>query len=145
MGHRAQTYYVGGNPMTSQTDNLAQVLTWLHRGVLLALALCGLAASMLPDSGSEAAPPPVYLMIAMGLGVASVFCRQLSTANRIHPAARLGMAAAAYLLGAAIGITALVMMSQEAERQNALLFIAGAAILSLRGPATRPQPPASSA
>jgi hypothetical protein len=121
--------------MTAESENLDALATLAHRGILAALAACAVAVMFLPDAGSDAAPPPVFITVAMVGAVAAVILRRLSTSPIMSSSARGVTAIMGYALALVVGGAALTLSLEEAQRQNALLFAVGAIILCLRPPA----------
>jgi len=119
---------------------LNQALTGTHRSVLVLLAACALFIVLQP-AGEEQSPPPLYTAIALGLAVASIVCRRLSTSPVMSPKPKVALAVAGLVLAALVGVTAVMLTQLDGDKQNALLFVLGAAILSLRPP-IRIAPPA---
>jgi hypothetical protein len=120
---------------------LNQALTRSHRSVLVMLAACALFIALQPG-GEEQPPPPLYTALALGLAAVSIVCRRLSTSPVMSPKPKVTLAIVGLIIAALIGVTAVALYQLAGDKQNALLFVLGAAILSLRPP-IRIAPPES--
>ncbi|MBW2275341.1 MAG: hypothetical protein JRG96_18905 [Deltaproteobacteria bacterium] len=112
---------------------LNQAMTRTHRSVLVLLAACGLFIVLQPGAAAQS-PPPLFTGVAVGLAVGSILCRRLSVSPAMSPKPKVGLAVAGLVFAALVGVTAVALTQVEGDKQNALLFVLGAAILSLRPP-----------
>ena len=129
----------------SSADRFDSLLRRVHYGSLLCLLLCGIAIALQQEAGSLAPPPLAFTGLVLGLAVASIVLRRVSTSTRLQTAVRALCAAGALILAASIGAVAIALVSATGAKQNALLFVLGAGILCLRPPAVlRPPLPESS-
>ncbi len=97
------------------------------------LAACALFIALQP-AGEDRPPPPLYTAVALTLAVASIVCRRLSTSTVMSPRPKVTLAVTGLVLAALVGATAVALVQLEGDKQNALLFVLGGAILSLRPP-----------
>jgi hypothetical protein len=112
---------------------LNQALTGTHRSVLVLLAACAVFIVLQP-AGEEQTPPPLYTSVALGLAVASIICRRVSTSPVMSPKPKVVLAVMGLVFAALVGVTSVMLALGDGDKQNALLFVLGAAILSLRPP-----------
>jgi hypothetical protein len=75
---------------------------------------------------------PRFTTLALGLGLASVLARRQAAAPRLGAAWRLRLGVAALLLAGATGAVGVVLALAREERDAALLYVLGGAILALR-------------
>jgi hypothetical protein len=118
-----------GNPVSPASQGAFQpnpALRQAHRGVLAMLVLC--AAAIAATASAEASGPadPRYGLVAIVMAVGSV----LAPSSPWH--ARLSLAS--LLLAGGIGLVGLLLAARGGSRDTALLYVLGAAILSLRAP-----------
>ena len=118
------------------------LLTWTHRGCLAVLVICAGMIALGAEAGSDDPPPLEFTMVAMGLAVASIVARRLSTSPRLAASFRFGSELLGLVLAAAIGITAIGLAATAGDKQNALLFVLGGGILCLRPPSALGTPSA---
>jgi len=111
-----------------------QLLSWTHRGCLAALVICAGLIALQEEAGSDDPPPIEFTMVAVGLAVASIVARRLSTSPRLGVNTRIGSELLGLVLAAAIGLTAVALDATAGEKENALLFVLGGGILALRPP-----------
>lgn len=121
--------------MTRSPQSHGASLRRLHRVALGMLALGAVYLFMNDEAGSENAPPQIYTLVALGFAVGSIVARRFSTSPVLQPGMRFFWATLALVLALGIAATAILLVALESERQNALLFLLGAALLCLRPPA----------
>ena len=128
----------------SRTLELTQALRRVHRGVLGTIAVCALVIATAADPADDAGLGGAdrrFTLAALALGIGSILARRQAEAIELSPRLRLLLALAGMLLAGAIGILGVVLAVTQDEREAALLYALGAAILALRRPvpATRAQ------
>ena len=115
-----------------------QALRRVHRGVLATIVVCALviatSADPADDTGLGGADRR-FTLAALALGIGSILARRQAEAIALSPRLRLLLALAGMLLAGAIGILGVVLAVTQDEREAALLYALGAAILALRRPA----------
>ena len=120
-----------------RTQQLTQALRRVHRGVLVTIAVCalviGTAADPADDAGLGGADRR-FTLAALALGIGSILARRQAEAIKLSPRLRVPLALAGMLLAGAIGIVGVVLALTQDEREAALFYALGAAILALRRP-----------
>jgi peptidoglycan/LPS O-acetylase OafA/YrhL len=104
-----------------------------HRGVLAILVLC--AAAIAATASAEASGPadPRYGLAAIAMAVGSILARRV-TRDRAPSPWHARFSLASLLLAGGIGLVGLLLATRGGSRDTALLYVLGAAILSLRLP-----------
>ena len=127
-----------------RAQELTQALRRVHRGVLATIVVCALVIATAADPADDAGLGGAdrrFTLAALALGIGSILARRQAEAIELSPRLRLLLALAGMLLAGAIGILGVVLAVTQDEREAALLYALGAAILALRRPvpATRAQ------
>ena len=123
--------------MTDQPggQELRRTLRRVHSGVLAALAACALLITLTADPADDVGLGGAdrrFTTAALALGLASVLARRQAATPRVSAAARLGLGVAALLLAGSIGAVGVALAVAQQERDAALLYVLGGAILALR-------------
>ncbi len=126
--------------MSSAPNSPDPVLRSAHRAALGLLALFAIGIAMYAQEGGEAPAPFAYTATAMGLAIASIMGRRLAAGVSLAPARRRTLEIVGLAAAVGIGGVALAQLFAGGERQDALLFVLGALILSLRPPAAPKAP-----
>lgn len=115
-------------------DSLNAMLRTSHRLTLGVLVLCALLTALQSEGDASVRPPMVFSLAAVGAALIAIICRRLSTSVKIQPSTRAGLAMTGLACAGLIGATGVLLVWTLGDRQSALLFNAGAVILSLRPP-----------
>jgi hypothetical protein len=120
-------------------EDLLAGLRRVHRGVLAILVLCGVVivaqADPADDDGLGGADRR-FTLAALGLGVGSIVARRQSAAPATTARLRVPLAIGALLLAGAIGGVGVALALLQDEREAALLYVMGGALLALRASPT---------
>lgn len=116
-------------------DSLHAMLRFSHRLTLGVLVLCAIASALQGGGEATVRPPAAFSVAAIGAALIAIICRRLSTSPKIPSGTRAGLAMTGLACAGLIGATGVLLAWTLGDRQNALLFNAGAVILSLRPPA----------
>ena len=119
-------------------DDLLRALRRVHRGVLATLFVCALVVVGVADpadDGGLQATDPRFTLTALALGVGSIVARGKAAAPRTGGMQKVVFAMVGMLLAGSIGLVAVALAGIRDEREAALLYVLGGAILALRGPA----------
>ncbi len=123
------------NQEPARASDLATALRRVRLGVLASLAVSAIVIATTGAQGAAPAPPNVFPIAAIALGLGSVFARHAAIAMRSR--ARIGFALASLLLAASVGGVGVALALQAGSRNIALAYALGGALLCLR-PALRP-------
>jgi len=126
-------------PASPTLDDLRSGLRRVHRGTLATLAVCALVITGQADPANDAGigrTDRSYTLLAVVLGVASIAARRQAAAPTTRPQRRLRFAIGALVLAGAIGLLGVALALQRDEREAALLFTLGGALLALRASPT---------
>jgi hypothetical protein len=105
--------------------------------VLATIVVCALVIATTADPADDAGLGGAdrrFTLAALALGIGSILARRQAEAIGPSPRLRLLLALAGMLLAGAIGILGVVLAVTQDEREAALLYALGAAILALRRP-----------
>lgn len=121
----------------TRAQELTQALRRVHRSVLATIAVCALVIATAADPADDAGLGGAdrgFTLAALVLGIGSILARRQAEAPALSPRLRVPLALAGMLLAGAIGIVGVVLALTQDEREAALLYALGAAILALRRP-----------
>jgi hypothetical protein len=122
---------------TPLAQELKRALRRVHRGVLVTIVVCALVIATAADPADDAGlggADPLFTLAALALGIGSILVRRQAEAIGLSPRPRLLLALAGMLLAGAIALAGVVLAVTQDEREAALLYALGAAILALRRP-----------
>jgi hypothetical protein len=101
--------------------------------VLAILVLCAAGIAATGSTEASGGADLRYGLAAMALAAGSILTRRVTRTSAPSPwHARLSLAS--LLLAAGIGVLGLLLAARGGSRETALLYVLGAAILSLRAP-----------
>ena len=112
-----------------------RTLRRVHSGVLAALAACALVVTLSADPAEDVGLGGAdrrFTTVALALGLASVLARRQAAAPGLGAGGHLRLGVAALLLAGAIGAVGVALAVARDERDAALLYVLGGAILALR-------------
>ena len=110
-------------------------LRFCHRAALAGIAACALASVLAPGSEADVAPDPRTTTGAVGLALASIVARRVSTSPVIPSRAAFALLLCAWGFALALAALGVFVAHSEGQRQIGLVFAFAAAIFSLRPPA----------
>jgi hypothetical protein len=117
---------------------LNRTLRGVHRGVLVALAVCAgaIAVSAEPETtGISAGAERGFTYAAVGLAVASILTRpRRPTASIANPRAHVALSLVSLLCAGGLGIVGVAFALAGGPRTTALVYALAGAIFSLRPP-----------
>lgn len=122
---------------TPRAQELTRALRRVHRSVLATIAVCALVIATAADPADDAGlggTDPRFALAALALGISSILARRQAEAVGLSPRLRLLLALAGMLLAGAIALVGVVLAVTKDEREPALLYALGGAILALRRP-----------
>lgn len=105
-----------------------------HRITLLGLAACALAAFLQPKAAAASPPPALHTLIAVGLAVGTILCRQVATSPRLLPKTRVLFTLGAFALATSLGVLGAALAMMRDAREAGLLFTLAAGLFCLRPP-----------
>jgi hypothetical protein len=120
-----------------RAQELTRALRRVHRGVLATIVVCALVIATAADPADDAGlggADPRFTLAALALGIGSILARRQAEAVGLSPRLRLLLALAGMLLAGAIALIGVVLAVTKDEREAALLYALGGAILALRRP-----------
>jgi hypothetical protein len=104
-----------------------------HRGVLAILVLCAAGIAATGSAQASSGADLRYGLAALALAAGSILTKRVTRTGATSSwQARLSLAS--LLLAASIGVLGLLLALSGGSRETALLYVLGAAILSLRPP-----------
>ena len=130
-------------PHPVDSSELARALRTTHRCVLALLVACAIflaltAGTLGADEPSELVgsglPPRPFTLAAVGLALAVIATRRLSSSPAIAARARVGLWLASLACAALLGLLAAALGGLHGATQPALAFTLAAAMLVLRQP-----------
>jgi len=122
---------------TSRAQELTQALRRVHLSVLATIVVCAIVIASAADPADDAGIGGAdrrFTLAALALGIGSILARRQAEAIGLSPRLRVLLALAGMLLAGAIAIAGVVLALTQDEREAALLYALGAAILALRRP-----------
>jgi hypothetical protein len=125
-------------PEPDAAEGVRRALRRVQLGVMGVLAVCALVVWTSPEPPEPAdlgTTDRRFTLAALALGVGSVVARRQAASPRLDALLRVRLGLAALLLAGGIGLLATALARLEGDREAALLFVLGGAILALRPPA----------
>jgi hypothetical protein len=136
--------------MTAPSESAPnRLLRGLHRGTLVALAVCAGAIALCAEPGT----PPIsaetqrsYTIVAVALAAASILTRRRPSTPVANPGAHAILSSVSLLCAGGLGIAGVAFALAGGARNTALVYALAGAIFALRPPKPIPsRPPADRA